>query len=114
MSSGLVKVQAKVRRTVNRLHASLDLRVDPERRSFLHGAEEEGLKVQIDFVGAVLELIRLSGNDAGKVGISAPEDTDATLTNSRSPMDVQILSKRVPNSMVPFSDSNQKYAYLKE
>lgn len=59
--------------TVNGVHASFDLRVDPERGPLSHGAQKESLKVKENLVVSLPVLRWLMGDDRHEVSISAPE-----------------------------------------
>jgi len=59
------------RLTVVGIHACFDLRVNPQRRSLLHGAQQERLKVQKHFVVPFPVLGRLVRDDCREIPIPA-------------------------------------------
>lgn len=66
--------------TVHCVHASLDLGVNPKCGAILHGAQQESLKVQKNFIVPVSVPRRLVRYDRCKVFISASEkNTNGTI-----------------------------------
>jgi len=63
--------QVSHRLTVVGVHARFDLRVNPQRRSLFHGAQQERLEVQKHFVVPFPVLGRLVRDDCGEVSVSA-------------------------------------------
>lgn len=59
--------------TVIGVHTRFDLRVNPQRRSFLHGAQQERLEVQEHFVVSFSIFGRLVRNDCCKISIPASD-----------------------------------------
>jgi len=59
------------RLTVIGIHARFDLRVNPQRRSLFHGAQQERLEVQKHFVVPFPVLGRLVRDDCREISIPA-------------------------------------------
>lgn len=74
VTGGFEEVQAEVWLAVDGFHTGLDLGVYPERGTFLHRAQEEGLEVQEDFVRSLAVPGRLVGDYGGEVSVAATEN----------------------------------------
>jgi len=69
--NGTVWNSAAYRLTVVRVHARFDLRVDPQRRPFLHRAQQERLEVQEHLVVPFPVLGRLVRDDRREITVPA-------------------------------------------
>jgi len=61
------------RLAVGCVHAGFDLGMYPQRRPLLHGAQEEGFKVEENLIGPVSVPRWLVWNNCRQIAISAPE-----------------------------------------